>query len=109
MSQEQFIAKAGKVTNVFWPRGGLSSVLAFFYIVYQHGPIGSILYLVVPIVAAGLLFASLRLNPTLWRRAWIAKQSFDQSLRPHDPINHIEGSYGQFQSFKPFKPQSEPA
>jgi hypothetical protein len=97
-----------------WSRGGLASVLAFFYIVYQHGPIGSILYLVVPIVSAGLLFVSLRLNPTLWGRAWIAKQSFDQSLRPHDPINHIEGSRGQLlvlnvPSFKPFKPQSEPA
>jgi hypothetical protein len=37
-----------------WLRGRLASVLAFFYIVYQHGPIGSILYLVVPIVTAGL-------------------------------------------------------
>lgn len=63
MSKEQFLSKAGKGANVFLAAGGLVSVLVFFYIYNRQGSTGQIPLMVVPLVTAGLFFASLRLNP----------------------------------------------
>jgi hypothetical protein len=70
--QEHFIAKAATMANMLLVAGGVVSLLVLCYFLYQYSWSGNrefasrtgvLMYYVIPVLAAGLLFAALRLKP----------------------------------------------
>jgi len=71
--QQRFFAKAATAANFTLAGGGTLLLLVFFFFFYHYtwagqrqftSPTGIVLYYVMPILLASLLFASLKLNPT---------------------------------------------